>query len=167
MRAAPRKNEVKQQQDWRSVFVDRLETYGITDRLDELMGENVGFDRDLMSRSICACLSEISPEVRLRRVQTGPELGMASLAQRIAEEEVSSDSECSLCTIRSATASTKGGKSLIEGGNFHVLISARCRMGSTDMRCCILPNTACWLPALSLEQGGRCNDRKEALACCC
>ena len=59
------------------------------------MGENVGFDRDLMSRSICACLSEIRPEVRLRRVRTGPELGMAILAQRIAEEEVSSDSECS------------------------------------------------------------------------
>ena len=90
---ATRENEVKQQQDWRLVFVDRPETYGITDRLDELMGENVGFDRG----ASCACLSEISPEVRLRRVQTGPELGMASLAQRIAEEEVSSDSECSRC----------------------------------------------------------------------
>ena len=82
VRLAPRRNEVKQQQDWRLVFVDRPETCGITDRLDELMGENVGFDRDLLSRNICACFSEISPEVRLRRVQTGPEVGMASLAQR-------------------------------------------------------------------------------------
>ena len=71
VRLAPRTNEAKQQQDWRLVFVDRREACGITDRLDELMGEKVGFDRDLMSRSICACLSEISPEVRLRRVQTG------------------------------------------------------------------------------------------------
>ena len=43
---------------------------------------------------------------------------------------------------------------------------------STDMRRSIkgqpspfyLTNTACWLPALSSEQGGRCNDRKDALA---
>ena len=97
VRLAPRTNEVKQQQDRRLVFVDRPETYGITDRLDELMGENVGFGRDLMSRSICACLSGMSHEVPLRKVQTGPGLGMASLAQRIAEEEVSSDSECSRC----------------------------------------------------------------------
>ena len=45
------------------VGLRRPETCGVTDCLDELMGENVGFDRDLLSRSICACLSEISPEV--------------------------------------------------------------------------------------------------------
>ena len=42
VRVAPRTTEVKQQ-DWRLVFVDRPETYRITDCLDELMlGENVG-----------------------------------------------------------------------------------------------------------------------------
>ena len=91
--------QVKQQQDWRLVFVDRAETYRITDCLDELMGENVGFDRDLLSGNICAFggLPEVSHEVRLRKVQTGLELGWASLAQRVADEEVPSDSECSLC----------------------------------------------------------------------
>ena len=97
VRVAPRKTEVKQQQDWKLVFVDRLETYRITDCLDDLMfDDNIGFDRDTLSRSICCgCLSEVSHEVRLRRVQTGPELGMGSLAQGVAAEEVSSDSECS------------------------------------------------------------------------
>ena len=42
---APRKNEVKQQQDWRLVFVDRPETEQITDYLDDfLFGVNIGFD---------------------------------------------------------------------------------------------------------------------------
>ena len=50
VRVAPCKNDVKQQQDWRPVFVDRPGTYGITDDLDELMGENVGFDMDLLSQ---------------------------------------------------------------------------------------------------------------------
>ena len=99
VRVALRTSEAKQQRDWRLVFVDRPETYRITDCLDELMGENVGFDRDLMSRSItpAACLPAISHEVRLCEVQAGPELGRASLAQLVADEEVSSDSECSLC----------------------------------------------------------------------
>ena len=102
VRVAPRMNVVKQQQDWMLVFVDRPETYQITNCLDEILfGEDIGYDFDLLSRSICAsgggCSSEVSHEVRLRKVQTGPELGMASLAQRIAEEEVSSDSECSRC----------------------------------------------------------------------
>ena len=102
VRVAPQKNDVKQQQDWRLVFVDRPETEQITECLDDLLfGESIGFDRDTLSKSICTsgggCLSEVSHEVRLRKVQTGPELGMASLAQRIAEEEVSSDSECSRC----------------------------------------------------------------------
>ena len=53
------------------------------------------------------------------------------MACSTAEEEASSDSECSFCPgdDRNAAASTKGGKSLIEGGNFDVLISARCKMG--------------------------------------
>ena len=99
VRVAPRTTEVKEQQDWKLVFVDRQETYRITDCLDDLMGENVGFDRDLLSRSICATggLPEVSHEVRLRKVQTRPELGWASLAHRVADEEVPSDSECSLC----------------------------------------------------------------------
>ena len=56
----------------------------------------------LLSRSTSASgwLPEIILEVRLRRVQTGPEMSMASLAQRIAEEEVSSDSECSQVATR-------------------------------------------------------------------
>ena len=70
VRLAPRATEVTQQ-DWRLVFVDRPETYGITERLDELMRENVALGRDLMSRSISACLPEISPEVNLRTVQVG------------------------------------------------------------------------------------------------
>ena len=51
VRVAQRTNEVKQQQDWSLVFVDRPETYRITDCLDELTGENVGFDRDLQRRA--------------------------------------------------------------------------------------------------------------------
>ena len=102
VRVAPRKNEVKQQQDWRRVFVDRPKTYQITNCLDEIL-----FCEDIGCDSICCpgasahlgvgAVSEVSYEVRLRTVQTGPELGMASLAQRIAVEEVSSDSECSRC----------------------------------------------------------------------
>ena len=48
VRVAPRNNEVKQQQDWRLVFVDRPETFQIIDCLDELMSE-----RDCFHRSIC------------------------------------------------------------------------------------------------------------------
>ena len=99
VRVAPRTTEVKQQEDWRLVFVDRPETHQITDCLDELVGENVGFDRDLLSMRItaAACLPVISHEVRLRKVQAGPDLGWASLAQRVVDEEVSCDSECILC----------------------------------------------------------------------
>ena len=51
VRVAPRKNEVKQQQDWRLVFVDRPETYQITNCLDDILfGENSGYDFDLLSR---------------------------------------------------------------------------------------------------------------------
>ena len=114
VRLAPREDERNQHQDWRLVFVDRPETEQITDCLDDVMfDENIGFDRDTLSRSICASVGGCY-EVCLRKVQTGPELGMASLAQRIAEEEVSS---------------TKGGKRSSEGVNFDVLIFARCRMG--------------------------------------
>ena len=47
VRVALRKKEVKQQQDWRFVFVQRPET----------------FHKDLLSRSICVavCLPEIGP----------------------------------------------------------------------------------------------------------
>ena len=78
VRVAPRKNEVKQQQDWRLVFVDRPETFQIIDCMDELTSTRECFHRDLLSRSTCvaACLPEIGHEVRLRSVQTGP----ASLA---------------------------------------------------------------------------------------
>ena len=120
------------------------------------------------------CLSDVSHEVRLRKVQTGPELGMASLAQRIVEEEESSDSECSRCPgdDQRCKCFMQGARSEIEGGNFDVLICARCRMGFDRYAVWhkgqpspfYLTNTACWLPALSPEQGGRCNDRKEALA---
>ena len=57
------------------VCVERLETY----------------HRDLLSRSISASgsMSVVGHEVRLRKVPTGPELGWASLAQRVADEEVS------------------------------------------------------------------------------
>ena len=52
---APRKNEVKQQQDWRMVCVDIPETCQITNCLAEILfGEDTGYDFDLLSRSICA-----------------------------------------------------------------------------------------------------------------
>ena len=78
-------------------------------------------------------------------------------------------------TTRNAAASMKGGKSLIECGNFDVLISARCRMGfdryatwhNGQTSPSFFTNTACWLPVPSLAQGGRRNDRKKALACSC
>ena len=131
VRLAPRTDEVKQQQDWRLVFVDRPETYGITDRLDELMGESVGFDRDLLSRSICASggVSVVSHEVRLRKVQTGPEFAMAlgSALRRMCPQTVSA--AYAQATTRNAAASMKEGKRLIECGNFVVPISARCKMG--------------------------------------
>ena len=41
---------------------DRLEPTKVTDCLDGLMGEHVGFGRDLLSRSICAYSPEISHE---------------------------------------------------------------------------------------------------------
>ena len=71
---APRENEVKQQQDWRLVFVDRPEIFQIIDCMDELMTTGEYFHRDLLSRSICVavCLPELSEEVRLRSVQAGP-----------------------------------------------------------------------------------------------
>ena len=94
------------------------------------MGQNVCFNTDLLSRNISASgfLPEISPKVCLRRVQTGPEMCMASLAQRIAEEEVSSDSLCLGDDQQCHCCFAKGGKSLIECGSFDVLISARCKM---------------------------------------
>ena len=44
VRVAPRMNVVKQQQDWMLVFVDRPETYQITNCLDEILcGEDIGY----------------------------------------------------------------------------------------------------------------------------
>ena len=45
-------------------------------------------------------LPVVSHGVRPRKVHTGPDLGWASLAQRVADEDVSSDSECSLLPRR-------------------------------------------------------------------
>ena len=101
--APPREAEVKQRQDWRLIFADTEETFPITDCMDELLGANFGRGRvaewHLLSMSVCRLggLPVISGEVRLRKLQTGPELGTASIAQRIADEEESSDSECSRC----------------------------------------------------------------------
>ena len=64
-------------------------------RLLGLMGENVGFDSS-------GGLPEDGHEVRLRKVQTGPELDC--VARRFADEEV-------------------------EGGNLDTLISAHCKTG--------------------------------------
>ena len=52
----------------------RPETFQIIDCLDELMGVKDCLHRDLLSRNLCvaACLPDISHEVRLRSVQTGP-----------------------------------------------------------------------------------------------
>ena len=50
-----------------------------------------------MNISASGCLPGMSHEVRLRKAQTGLEVGIASLSQRISVEEVSSDTECSLC----------------------------------------------------------------------
>ena len=71
LRGAPRKNEVKQQQDWRLVFVDRQNTNRITDCLDELMGEKFGFDRDLLSMSITA--AAYSPVISHGASAKGPD----------------------------------------------------------------------------------------------
>ena len=80
MRAAPRNNEGKQQQDWRLVFVDTPETFQIIDCVDELTSTKDCLHRDLLSRSIrvAACLPEIGHEVRLGRVQTGHRVGRLS-----------------------------------------------------------------------------------------
>ena len=132
VRLAPRSNEVKQQQDWRLVFVDRPETNGITDRLDELMGENVGFDRDLMSRSICAGgLSVVCP----RSVCEGSRLDqnwawrawLSALLKRRCF--LTANAAAAQATTRNAAAAMKGCKHAIEGGNFDVLISAHCKTG--------------------------------------
>ena len=178
VRVAPRTTEVKQQQDWRLVFVDRPETYQITD-CDELMGENVGFDRDLLLRSICAAggLSVVSHEVRLRKVQTGPDLGCASLAQRVADEEVPSDSECSLCPgdDQKCRCCQEGMQARSRGRE--VRRACLCSLQDGMRPICqvalqfgdpsLITNAARWLPAPSPEQGGRCNDRKKALAYSC
>ena len=80
-----RKNEVKQQQDWRLVFLDRPETYRITDCLDELSVRTLALTEICCPGVICATggLSVVSHEVRLRKVQIAPELCWASLAQRV------------------------------------------------------------------------------------
>ena len=163
---------VKQQQDWRLVFGQRLETFQITDCLDELMSTRERLHRDLLSRSICvtACSPEISHEVRLRKVQTGPELGWTSLAQRAADEEVPSDSECSLCPGDESKCRcchegmqprSRGWElrraylcSLQEG------LRPLCQVASHFGYPSHFTNTVCWLPAPSPEQGVRRNDRK-------
>ena len=100
VQVAPREEQVKQQQDWRMLFVDRPATEHIIERLDEFVSVYAGLGRDGLSRRICmlnAIRPDISLKVWLRRVQTGPELGMASRAQQNADEEVASDSDCSRC----------------------------------------------------------------------
>ena len=178
VRVAPRTTEVKQQQDWRLVFVDRPETYQITD-CGELMVENVGFDRDLLFRCICEAggLSVASHEVRLRKVQTGPDLGCASLAQRVADEEVPSDSECSLCPgdDQKCRCCQEGMQARSRGRE--VRRACLCSLQDGMRPICqvalqfgdpsLITNAARWLPAPSPEQGGRCNDRKKALAYSC
>ena len=135
VRVASRKNEVKQQQDWRQVFVDRPKTEPITDCSDELVfGENTGYDKDLLSRSICAsgsgCLSEVTRYVceRSRQDQNWAWRAWLSalLKRRCLLTVIAADAQV---TTRNAAASTKGGKRLIGCGNFDVLITARCRMG--------------------------------------
>ena len=78
LRAAPRTNEVKQQQDWRLLFVDRRECFRITDCLH----------RDLLSMSMTAatCMPVIRHEVRFRKVPAGSELHCSSLTQRVTDE---------------------------------------------------------------------------------
>ena len=108
-------------------------------------------------------LPEISHEVRLRKVQTRPVLRMASPAQRIADEVVSSDSECSRCSgdDQNAAASVMGRKSSINGGTLGVPVSARCKMGFARYamwhRLCfpgLLYQHCCWRRALSKVDDG-------------
>ena len=97
---APRERVAKQQQDWRLIFVDRPEIETITELLDDFLSVSAGIYTDGLSRSICMLAvirPNISLKVRLRRVQSGPELGMAIRAQKIVDEEVASDSDCSRC----------------------------------------------------------------------
>ena len=75
-------------------------------------------------------------------------------------------------TLRSAAATTKGCKHVVEVGNFDVLISAHCKT-SCD-RYAVLHNMQATCPSSptlrvgpSPEQGGRRNDRRKVLACSC
>ena len=100
VQVTPREKQVKQRKYWRMLFVDRPATEHVIERLDEFVSIHADLGTDGLSRSICmlnAIRPDISLKVRLRRVQTGPELGMASRAQQNADEEVASDSDCSRC----------------------------------------------------------------------
>ena len=53
VQVAPRETQVKQQKDWRMLFVDRPATEHIIERLDEFVSIHAGLGTDALSRSIC------------------------------------------------------------------------------------------------------------------
>ena len=137
VQVAPREEQVKQQQDWRMLFVDRPATEHTIERLDEFVSVYAGLGTDGLSRRICmlnAIRPDISLKVWLRKVQTGPELGMASRAQQNADEEVASDSDCSRCAgdDRRCKCFHEGSLERNRKGKGGVPVCARCGLASTD-----------------------------------
>ena len=173
---------MKQQQDWRLIFADTEEIYPITDCLDELVGANFGRGRvaewHLLSMTITICrlggLPVFKDEVRLRKFQTGPELGKASIAQRIADEEESSDTECSRCPgdDQQCKCFHEGRQKRKRQRGFRrsSLCSLRdglrpiCHAVLCEGSPCPMPAPACWLPVWCSLRGGPGADCKPALA---
>ena len=89
VRVAPRTTEVKQQQDWRLVFVDRPETFKIIDCLDEICcpgaSAQLGACPWLATRCVC------------ERSRPDQNWAWRAWLSTLLKMEVSSDSECSLC----------------------------------------------------------------------
>ena len=143
----------------RLVFVDRPETYRITDCLDELTGENVGYDRDLLSRSICAtgrsarrCVCE----------RSRPDQNWAGRAWH----NVLPTRKCPL-TVNLAFAQAtnrSAAEHVIEGGNFDVLISAHCKTGC-DRYAPVPPHQHCLLVASAKPRRGRTTQRPQDSSC--
>ena len=134
--AAPRKNEVNQQQDWRLVFVDRPETEQITDCLDafcsartlaltetDCPGASVHLRAGACPRSATRYVCERSRQDQNRARRA---LLSALLKRRCLLTATAADAQA---TTRHAAASTEGDRRSIEDENFDVLIFARSKMG--------------------------------------
>ena len=138
---------MRQKHDRRLIFADTDEYERIVECLEELVGAFVGPGKipewQLMSMSLCRVggLPHISDEVRLRKVQSGPELGRASIAQRVSNEEVlltviAADAQV---MTKVANASMMGGRSGIAIGKQGVPTCSRCGM---DCNRSVMPSRA-------------------------